>query len=38
MSQPMSFYDLKAEMPKGEQLSMSDFKGKVVMVVNVASK
>jgi len=33
------FYDLAAELPKnGEQLKMADYKGQVVLIVNVASK
>merc|ERR1712093_298310 len=33
------FYELAAELPKaGEQLRMSDFEGKVVLIVNVASR
>lgn len=33
-----SFYDFKAISIEGEEVSMSDFKGKVVIVVNTASK
>lgn len=33
-----SFYDLQADLPKGDKLSMAQFKGKVVLIVNVASK
>ncbi len=32
-----SFYDLKAIANNGKEISMSDFKGKKVMIVNVAS-
>ena len=34
----MSFYDLSVNNPAGESISMSDFKGKTVMVVNTATK
>ncbi|MCR4831299.1 MAG: glutathione peroxidase [Pseudobutyrivibrio sp.] len=33
----MGFYDLTVEKPNGEQQSMKDFEGKVVMVVNTAT-
>ncbi len=33
----MGFYDLTVEKPNGEQQSMNDFEGKVVMVVNTAT-
>lgn len=33
----MGFYDLSVEKTNGEQLSMADFQGKVVMVVNTAT-
>lgn len=33
-----SFYDLEADLPKGDKLSMAQFKDKVVLIVNVASK
>lgn len=33
-----SFYDLKAISLKGKEISMADFKGKVILVVNTASK
>lgn len=33
-----SFYDFKAISIEGEEVSMSDYKGKVVIVVNTASK
>lgn len=33
----MGFYDYSVERPDGTELSMSDFKGKVVMVVNTAT-
>ena len=34
----MGLYDLKAKTMAGEELSMSDLKGKQVVAVNVASK
>lgn len=34
----MNFYDFSAFKMNGETVSMSDFKGKVVIVVNTASK
>ncbi len=34
----MSFYDLSINNPSGEVISMSDFKGKAVLVVNTATK
>lgn len=38
-TEAQSFYDLKADLPKeGEVLDLSSLKGKVVLVVNVASK
>jgi glutathione peroxidase len=33
-----SFYDFKAQNKAGEEVSMSDYKGKVVLIVNTASK
>ena len=33
----MSFYDLYVENTKGEQVSMKDYEGKVVLVVNTAT-
>ena len=33
----MEFYDLSVEQANGEQLSMKEFEGKVVMVVNTAT-
>lgn len=33
-----SFYDLKAELPNGSTFNFEDLKGKVVLIVNVASK
>ena len=33
----MGFYDLSVEQANGEQLSMKEFEGKVVMVVNTAT-
>lgn len=35
---PMSFYDFKMNSIEGKELPLAKFKGKVVMVVNVASK
>ena len=34
----MNFYDLQAQNMRGENVSMSDYKDKVVLVVNTASK
>ncbi|UTW67580.1 glutathione peroxidase [bacterium SCSIO 12643] len=34
----MEFYDLTFETPSGKSISMADFKGKVVLVVNTATK
>lgn len=34
----MSFYKYSANKPNGESISMEDFKGKVVLVVNTATK
>jgi peroxiredoxin len=34
----MGFYDLKAELPSGQTYDFTDLKGKVVLIVNVASK
>ncbi|KAH9928268.1 glutathione peroxidase [Fomitopsis serialis] len=33
-----SFYDLKAELPGGKTLDFAELKGKVVLIVNTASK
>lgn len=33
----MNFYDLRVEAADGSIISMSDFKGKVVLVVNTAT-
>jgi len=33
-----TFYDLKAELPSGQTYDFEQLKGKVVLVVNVASK
>ena len=33
----MTFYDLKVEAPDGSQVSMKDYEGKVVLVVNTAT-
>jgi glutathione peroxidase-family protein len=32
-----TFYDLKADLPKGEKYDFATLKGKVVLVVNTAS-
>jgi len=32
------FYDLKADLPGGKEYDFADLKGKVVLIVNVASK
>ncbi len=34
----MSFYDLSAKTPTGEEIKMSDFKDKAVLIVNTATK
>lgn len=34
----MSFYDFKASKASGEEISLRDYEGKLVLVVNVASK
>jgi len=34
----MSFYDLKVNTPDGKELSMADYKGKVILVVNTATE
>lgn len=34
----MKFYDFKANKMNGQEVSMGDYKGKVVLVVNTASK
>lgn len=34
----MTFYDLSAETPQGKPISMADFKGKTVLVVNTATQ
>ena len=34
----MKFYDFKVNKMNGQEVSMSDYKGKVVLVVNTASK
>ena len=33
----MGFYDQKVMSAKGEEISMKDFEGKVVMIVNTAT-
>lgn len=34
----MNFYDFKAQSLQGKEINMSDYKGKVIVVVNTASK
>ncbi len=34
----MGFYDFEVNTPMGEKISMADYKGKVVLVVNTATK
>lgn len=34
----MEFFDLSVKKPNGEVIQMSDFKGKVVMIINTATK
>ncbi len=34
----MTFYELEARTPQGANLSMADFKGKAVLIVNTATK
>lgn len=34
----MDFYDLKVRTPQGEELLMSDLKGKAVLIVNTATR
>ena len=34
----MNFYDLKAKTPDGKELPMADYKGKVVLIANTATK
>lgn len=34
----MKFYDFKAKKINGQEVSMEDFKGKIVVIVNTASK
>ncbi|KAJ9148389.1 Glutathione peroxidase [Pleurostoma richardsiae] len=38
MASATSFYDFKAADKKGQEVPMADYKGKVVLVVNTASK
>ncbi|KAL7004051.1 Glutathione peroxidase 2 [Cystobasidiomycetes sp. EMM_F5] len=38
MTSNPGFYDISADMPGGKTMAMADLKGKVVLVVNVASK
>lgn len=33
-----SFYDLSAKTPSGKEISMDDYQGKVVLIVNTATK
>ena len=35
---PKSFYDIKATSLQGKEISMEEYKGKVVLIVNTASK
>lgn len=37
-SDPINVYDIKVKTVGGEEISLSDYKGKVLMIVNVASK
>ncbi len=34
----MNFYELEAKAPKGEVISMKEFKGKTVLIINTATK
>lgn len=34
----MNIYDFKAKSISGEEINMSDYKGKVLLIVNTASK
>ena len=34
----MSVYDFSAKNSKGEEISLSEYKGKVLVIVNTASK
>lgn len=34
----MTFYDLSAKTPHGDEFAMSDFRGKVVLIVNTATR
>jgi glutathione peroxidase len=34
----MSFYDFKINKPSGEKIELSNYKGKVILVVNTATK
>lgn len=38
MSESEGFYSLKAELPNGQTYDFEQLKGKVVLIVNVASK
>jgi glutathione peroxidase len=34
----MSFYDIKVKTIDGEEISLSEYEGKVLLIVNTASK
>lgn len=38
MSENSGFYSLKAELGNGKEFDFAELKGKVVLIVNVASK
>ena len=38
MAENAGFYSLKAELGNGKEFNFADLKGKVVLIVNVASK
>lgn len=37
-SVPVSFYDLSAKTPSGKEIAMREFEGKVVLIVNTATR